>query len=160
MPTPGYVFRDGQPIPDAELQQQTQQHEQHEQEREDLTPVTRQTSTTTSSSPVITPTSSKSAATRDAPTDSHALAQADHEDKGAVQQEHFENEVKNLGWNEHPNDVPKPLVGGLYNDDLWLLVRRFNKVNAKHSLAIAKLNLSANVSCKGHRRYAYGWLRS
>ena len=35
--------------------------------------------------------------------------------------------IKDLGWNEHPADMPKPLVGGLPNDDLWTLVRRFNK---------------------------------
>jgi hypothetical protein len=33
-----------------------------------------------------------------------------------------------LGWNEPKEAVAKPLVGGLSNEDLWLLVRRFNKV--------------------------------
>jgi hypothetical protein len=63
----------------------------------------------------------------DEPTDSHALAMANHDDKGAAQVEHDE-EVINLGWNERPKDISNPLVGGLGNDNLWVLVRRFNKV--------------------------------
>ncbi|KZS97170.1 hypothetical protein SISNIDRAFT_449932 [Sistotremastrum niveocremeum HHB9708] len=63
----------------------------------------------------------------DQPTESHALAQADHFEKGASQMQHFETEVKDLGWNEKPEDVPAPLVGGLDNEELWTLVRRFNK---------------------------------
>jgi hypothetical protein len=64
----------------------------------------------------------------DAPTDSHAIAMADHEDKGAAQLDHSEPEVKDLGWDEKPENIPAPLVGGLPNEDLWILVRRFNKV--------------------------------
>lgn len=138
MPTPGYVFKDGQPIPDDELEEQSKQPRQETQAKEtkdDLSAITRQTSTATSAtSPVHTPTSSKSGSSKfvelatDAPTESHALAEADHEEKGAAQEEHFENEVKDLGWNDHPDSVPKPLVGGLQNEDLWLLVRRFDKV--------------------------------
>ncbi|KAL7779945.1 hypothetical protein CFE70_009963 [Pyrenophora teres f. teres 0-1] len=67
----------------------------------------------------------------DAPTDSHALAlnaarAAPLEEKGAAQVTHG-NEVVDLGWNEPKELVAKPLVGGLGNEDLWLLVRRFNK---------------------------------
>jgi hypothetical protein len=67
----------------------------------------------------------------DEPTVSHALAMADHDDKGAAQIEH-EEEVINLGWNERPKDIVNPLVGGLGNEDLWVLVRRFNKVCDYH----------------------------
>lgn len=63
----------------------------------------------------------------DEPTLSHALATDDYEDKGLAQQEHDE-EVIDLGWNEKKHDIPAPLVGGLGNEDLWLLIRRFNKV--------------------------------
>ncbi|TGO80846.1 hypothetical protein BPOR_1631g00010 [Botrytis porri] len=63
----------------------------------------------------------------DIPTDSHALAIADHEEKGAAQLDHGNVEVRDLGWNDHPDDVPTPLVGGLPNEELWTLVRRFNK---------------------------------
>ncbi|KAF8247893.1 hypothetical protein K440DRAFT_550127 [Wilcoxina mikolae CBS 423.85] len=66
-----------------------------------------------------------------APTESHALATADHEEKG-ISQLHGQQtsdavEVKDLGWNEPPEKVPAPLVGGLPNEELWMLVRRFNK---------------------------------
>ncbi|CAM1500444.1 Fc.00g096060.m01.CDS01 [Cosmosporella sp. VM-42] len=65
------------------------------------------------------------------PTASHALAEesADipHEDKGATQIEHGDVEVKNLGWNEEARNVPRPLIGGLKNHELWTLIRRFNK---------------------------------
>jgi hypothetical protein len=65
-----------------------------------------------------------------APTDSHALAAADHDEKGIAQlhsQYNTEAEVKDLGWNERPEKIPSPLVGGLPNEELWMLVRRFNK---------------------------------
>ncbi|CAD6453371.1 caab79d3-ed60-4df6-a6cd-90c860cd7cb2 [Sclerotinia trifoliorum] len=63
----------------------------------------------------------------DIPTESHALAVADHEEKGAAQLDHGNTEVRDLGWNDQPDDVPVPLVGGLPNEQLWTLVRRFNK---------------------------------
>lgn len=98
MSTPGLVFKDLMPIPDTD------------------------------------PTEHDGAATTilDAPTESHALAmeaaKAAHPDeKGAAQVEH-EEEVVNLGWNEPKDHIENPLVGGLSNEELWLLVRRFNKV--------------------------------
>jgi hypothetical protein len=60
-------------------------------------------------------------------TESHALANADHDEKGAAQHDHGEVEVRNLGWNEKPSKIPD-LVGGLPNEELWTLIRRFNKV--------------------------------
>jgi hypothetical protein len=68
----------------------------------------------------------------DTPTESHALAmeaaKATHPaEAGAAQVQHAE-EVVDLGWNEPKELIAKPLVGGLSNEDLWLLVRRFNKV--------------------------------
>lgn len=63
------------------------------------------------------------------PTESHELANADHEEKGAAQINHGHTEVRDLGWNDHPSDVPAPLVGGLSNEELWTLIRRFNKVS-------------------------------
>lgn len=63
----------------------------------------------------------------DEPTGSHALAMADHEVKGAAQEPH-DGEVKDLGWQDHVKDIPRPLVGKLPNEELWILIRRFNKV--------------------------------
>ncbi|QSZ33151.1 hypothetical protein DSL72_002737 [Monilinia vaccinii-corymbosi] len=64
----------------------------------------------------------------DIPTDSHALAGADHDEKGAAQVNHGNVEVRDLGWRRHESHaVHTPLVGGLPNEELWTLVRRFNK---------------------------------
>jgi hypothetical protein len=120
MPTPGYVFKDGGPVPDDELTSKNTGIGEHED------PLRKRPSSTSTNSPINTPTSSNS--TLNATTDSHALAVADHDIKGAAQVDHNATEVKDLGWNEHPQNVPKPLVGGLPNEELWLLVRRFNKV--------------------------------
>ncbi|KAI0547762.1 hypothetical protein F4679DRAFT_586227 [Xylaria curta] len=60
------------------------------------------------------------------PTLSHSLAMADHDEKGFVQHPRDE-EVADLGWNKKKESIPAPLVGGLGNEDLWLLIRRFNK---------------------------------
>ena len=79
------------------------------------------------SRPAVTETTSP---LESAPTESHALATQEPEVKGAAQREHGESEVKDLGWDENPEHIPGPLVGGLPNDDLWVLVRRFNKVSS------------------------------
>ncbi|CAO2647733.1 Nn.00g086550.m01.CDS01 [Neocucurbitaria sp. VM-36] len=97
MSTEGLVFKDLLPIPDTD-------------------PTEHEGTTTT---------------LRNAPTESHALAHeaavaAHPDEKGAAQVDHDE-EVVNLGWNEPKEHVENPLVGGLSNEDLWLLVRRFNK---------------------------------
>ncbi|KAI0449934.1 hypothetical protein F5B21DRAFT_492764 [Xylaria acuta] len=60
------------------------------------------------------------------PTLSHSLAMADHDEKGFVQHPRDE-EVADLGWHQRKENIPAPLVGGLGNEDLWLLIRRFNK---------------------------------
>lgn len=80
---------------------------------------------------------------RDEPTLSHALAMAGDAEpeavtlvngetvsteanKGAAQREH-DAEVVNLGWHEPKREIAEPLVGGMDNEELWLLLRRFNK---------------------------------
>ncbi|KAI0409315.1 hypothetical protein F4802DRAFT_615755 [Xylaria palmicola] len=60
------------------------------------------------------------------PTLSHSLAMEDHDEKGVVQYPRDE-EVADLGWNQSKESIPTPLVGGIRNEDLWLLIRRFNK---------------------------------
>ncbi|KAF2761079.1 hypothetical protein EJ05DRAFT_461727 [Pseudovirgaria hyperparasitica] len=65
----------------------------------------------------------------DGPTDSHALATAEPEEheKGAVHNANHDEDVADLGWHEPPSKIPAPLVGGIQNDELWMLIRRFNK---------------------------------
>ena len=59
---------------------------------------------------------------------SHSLATGDHSNKGRAQVEHEDPEVLDLGWNEEKQNIPRPLVGGMGNEELWMLIRRFNKV--------------------------------
>jgi hypothetical protein len=59
---------------------------------------------------------------------SHALATTEQEIKGHAQVDHVE-EAKDLGWNEPKEDIAEPLVGGMDNEELWMLVRRFDKVS-------------------------------
>lgn len=133
MPMPGYVFKDGGPIPDDELQGPppstiplgdnivvSRPHANYSSTNATYP------STSNSSSVLDTPTSSTSPS--HGPTESHALANAEHGLKGATQIGHDEPGVKDLGWTEPAENIPKPLVGGLPNEHLWQLVRRFNKV--------------------------------
>ncbi len=90
------------------------------------------------------------------PSDSHALAVGYQPEKGAAQVEHGHvAEVKDLGWNEPKENIPGPLIGGIPNDDLWMLLRRFNKVRdqVRHiknrTLTCERL---ADVPCKRNCR--------
>lgn len=158
MPTPGYVFRDGHPIPDSDLRNPKNQVIGAEPT---LDRIARTSASTTSetSPPQLTPSSSASIGTGDsttvsgvsdpsgnaAPTDSHALAEGDAEIKGAAQMNDSAGEVRDMGWQQDPKHVPM-LVGGLENDELWTLVRRFNKqlyhVKATHEPLLAGLDLN------------------
>ncbi|THH33414.1 hypothetical protein EUX98_g770 [Antrodiella citrinella] len=57
-------------------------------------------------------------------------------------------EVKDYGWNVPPNQVPAPVLNGISNDDLYLLLRRFNKqifhVKAVSELPTGSLDLEYN----------------
>src|ERR1700743_342699 len=70
------------------------------------------------------------------PTDSHILAMAEPEEKGAVHMGHDDDELLALGWNEAEEKIQKPLVGGMDNEELWVLVRRFNKVCCRESIPV------------------------
>lgn len=113
MPTPGYVFRDSGITPLAE----------GEEENEML-----RNQGLFGSQP-LPPTTAPSlqAPPQEKTTDSHALAQADHEIKGAAQLAGHTTDVTDLGWRSPPKDIDT-LVGGLPNEELWTLVRRFNRV--------------------------------
>lgn len=131
---PGYVFKDGGPIPDSELK---------DRESSQITHLDATRPSTFNNSPFTTPTSTSSFS--NAPTDSHALANAEHEERGAAQQKPSRGEVKNLGWFEDPKYIA-PLVGGLPNEELWTLIRRFNKqmyhVKATSEIPLGGLDLN------------------
>lgn len=67
------------------------------------------------------------------PTASHALAEDEDAPalatKMAAHQvsQQQEVEVKDLGWNRDKNGAPPPMIRGLQNEELWTLVRRFDK---------------------------------
>src|SRR2546421_6471787 len=84
------------------------------------------------------------AETGQAPSESHDLAAAAAEEPfettgeaGASQVDHAEEEIRDLGWRErdHVEKIPRPLVGGLSNEELWTLIRRFNKVCVVQTVA-------------------------
>lgn len=85
------------------------------------------------------------------PTASHALAEestahTDVDEVGTSQVPHDEVEVNDLGWNEDASQVPRPMVGGLENEELWTLIRRFDKqifrVKAIHETPLANLDMN------------------
>ncbi|KFY33114.1 hypothetical protein V495_08421 [Pseudogymnoascus sp. VKM F-4514 (FW-929)] len=87
------------------------------------------------------------ASPEDLPTDSHALAAAEPEEKGYAQT-HSASSVKDLGWHNDSDSIPRPLIAGLPNDDLWVLLRRFNK-QIQHVKTIPEPpmdNLDLNIS--------------
>lgn len=118
MPMPGYVFKDGGPIPDSEVKEHQSAHDAVQTQQDATDP------STSNSSNFSTPTSSASGP--NPPTESHALALNTHEEPGAVERNSTTGEVKDLGWFEDPQRVPT-LVGGLKNEELWMFLRRFNK---------------------------------
>jgi hypothetical protein len=100
--------------------------------------------------PTTTSTTDAAQNLTDQPTASHALAQSAVADAGVAQLPH-NAEVKDLGWNDPPSKIPAPLVGGLDNEELWVLVRRFNKVSTWAFLLVglSDLTSTANVPCQG-----------
>lgn len=77
------------------------------------------------------------------PTASHGIVNGnsndDHPHHGAAQVLHNGVEVHDLGWSADPEDYEEPLIDDLSNEQVWTLVRRFNKqmfhVKATHQTA-------------------------
>lgn len=72
------------------------------------------------------------------PTDSHVLSQVEPEEKGLAHQAGHTDEVTDLGWNASAEHIEGPLIAGLSNEDLWMLIRRFDKVHSIHPLVTPK----------------------
>lgn len=63
--------------------------------------------------------------------DSHDLAFGDHEVKGEAQKQPIIEsgaQVRDLGWHKNIADMPGTLIGGVTNENLFAMIRRFNKV--------------------------------
>ncbi|PKY08535.1 hypothetical protein P168DRAFT_286645 [Aspergillus campestris IBT 28561] len=63
------------------------------------------------------------------PTDSHILSQVEQDEKGLAQKPHVGpiDNTSDIGWGASPLEFEKRIVSGLSNEDLWMLIRRFNK---------------------------------
>jgi hypothetical protein len=116
MPTPGYVFRDSGATPPNEV--------------ESTTIETKPDATPTNASAAVAPpppAPAQNPLLEQNPSESHALATENHELKGAAQEAGKEAHITDLGWQANLEGLAT-LVGGLPNEELWTLVRRFNKV--------------------------------
>lgn len=62
------------------------------------------------------------------PTDSHVLSHVEPEEKGLAHQAGDTDEVTDLGWCASVERIEEPIIAGLSNEDLWMFIRRFDKV--------------------------------
>ena len=115
MPTPGYYFRDGGATPPPE-------ENPHSEFRQRITKATKPV---TANKPVTA--TSQAPLGQDSST-SHQLATGADGLRGSVQEAGKEDRTTNLGWQANAVGVDQ-LVGDLPNDELWTLVRRFNKAS-------------------------------
>lgn len=125
MPTPGYVFRDGGTTPPLEENPNSEFCKRItdatkpgiKQQQAQLTPPQSPTKpiTATEKSPLGQNSST-----------SHQLATENYAVGGAAQEAGKVDSITNLGWQANAVGVDT-LVGGIPNEDLWTLVRRFNK---------------------------------
>ncbi|KAJ5692847.1 hypothetical protein N7462_002270 [Penicillium macrosclerotiorum] len=101
------------------------------------------TTTTTSSN------NSESIQVPEGPTDSHVLSQIEPERKGLSQQNDDTAETTDVGWSISPDEFEEQLISGLSNEDLWMLLRRFDKqvynVKAVPEAPMQRLDLTRAV---------------
>ncbi|CAG8032075.1 unnamed protein product [Penicillium nalgiovense] len=80
------------------------------------------------------------------PTESHVLSQVEQDEKGLSQKAGDTTELTNIGWGGSPDATEEPLVAGLSNEDLWMLIRRFDKqvyrVKAVPDAPVQRLDLT------------------
>lgn len=65
------------------------------------------------------------------PTDSHVLSHVEPDEKGASQLGGDSTEIIDLGWTKPVEHIEEQLIAGLSNENLWMLIRRFDKVRFK-----------------------------
>ena len=121
MPTPGYYFRDGGATPPPLEDPNSEFRRRITNARKPLAGIAQ------------TPLGQ-------ATTDSHKLATSEQPISGAVQEAGRLDTITNLGWQANAKGVDT-LVGGISNEDLWTLIRRFNKVRC------LPLNISYTNNC-------------
>jgi hypothetical protein len=118
-PTPGYVFRDGGTTPPLE-EQDPANNEFRQRIIQAKKPAT----------------AKGDAPLAQATTTSHQLATGDH-DYGQLHGKAIEAgkdpNTTDIGWRANGNGVDT-LVGGISNEDLWALIRRFNRASTRTDL--------------------------
>ena len=65
---------------------------------------------------------------KDSPTDSHEISKIKQDEKGLAQKAGDNKEVSDIGWSQEPVEIEEQIVHGLSNEDLWMLIRRFDQV--------------------------------
>lgn len=131
MPTPGYVFRDGGTTPPP---------------TEDGSKQIGVDKTKTVASPDSSLRHRRSPVKADA-SDSHAIATGQHDIQGAAQMAGSSHEMTDLGWRSHHKDVDN-LIGAVPNEELWTLIRRFNRVRAFSFGLYNTDQYIANIPCQ------------
>lgn len=56
--------------------------------------------------------------------------------KGAIQSQHMrecDTVITDFGWKQDHREIPDPLLDDISNEDLWAMIRRFNKVRESHN---------------------------
>ncbi|CAI7610773.1 unnamed protein product [Penicillium pancosmium] len=71
--------------------------------------------------------STNNSLTPEGPTDSHVLSQVEPDEKGASQLGGDSSEIIDLGWTKPVEHIEERLIAGLSNENLWMLIRRFDK---------------------------------
>ena len=131
MPTPGYYFRDGGATPPPE-------ENPHSEFRQRIAKATKPFSAAKPASANKPVTATSQAPLGQDSSTSHQLATgADGIRGGAVQEAGKEDRTTNLGWQANAVGVDQ-LVGDLPNDELWTLVRRFNKACSTFSSSMKR----------------------
>ena len=82
------------------------------------------------------------------PTDSHVLSQVEQDEKGLAQKVGDTEEITNIGWGVSANVIEEPLVAGLSNEDLWMLIRRFDKVRSSTMVLCVAFRANIGISSK------------
>ena len=142
MPTPGYVFRDGGTTPPAAEDGSKQ------------IGLDKRKPTALADSPLR---HRRSPVKADA-SDSHAIATGQHDIQGAAQMAGRSHEMTDLGWRSHHKDVDN-LIGAVPNEELWTLIRRFNRVRA-FVFGLYKTDEDiANLPCQSTINTASRWSR-
>ena len=89
-------------------------------------------------------------------TDSHVLSKIKLDEKGLSQKAGDTAETTDLGWNKPREHIEEPLIAGIPNEDLWMLIRRFDKVysitKTRRVRMLAKTTSEACIQCQSCSR--------